>query len=69
MNEKFKKMNEMLEENKSLVWITNIEQSCFYIKNDIRPVDVYLNKNGLVAIAFKKEDTRAIYDVWKRFNN
>lgn len=61
-----KKLNDILKEEKPMIWITNINQSYFYIINGARPVDVNLNNNGLVAIAFMKEDTKELYEVWKK---
>lgn len=64
-----KKLNDILKEENSIVWITNINQSYFYIINGARPVDVNLNNNNMVAIAFNKEDTKELYAVWKKGTN
>ena len=66
MEMNIEKLNSIYKEEIKLIWITDIDQNYFYIKNGAKPQNVHLNANGLVAIAFNKEDTRKLYEIWKR---
>jgi hypothetical protein len=48
---------------KETVNILNTKQAGLYIKNGVKPVDLYWNEGYLVFV-FSKDDTRELYTKW-----
>ncbi|MDU1413467.1 MAG: hypothetical protein E6929_11705 [Clostridium sp.] len=46
--------------------IVNVRQAGMYIKNGVKPIDVYFGKDRLVFL-FNKKDTREVYDKWCKY--
>lgn len=51
------------------VYITDIEQVKFYIKNGIQPLELTLSKNGWISYKYTKEETKNIYTKWKEIKH
>lgn|GEM_PF-3423299 len=52
-------------ENKDLVYIYNIYQKRFYLKNGARMIDAQLNnKTNKICWIFSKEETKELFKEW-----
>ncbi len=50
-----------------LIYITNLAQSCVYIKEGIKPVDIFFDsKQNKIIFAFRAVDTKEAWAKWKR---
>lgn len=46
--------------------IVNVKQASMYIKNGVKPIDLYYGRDRLVFL-FNKEETREVYDKWCKY--
>ena len=54
----------MKNENE-IIYITNEEQTKFYVKNGVLPINAYMNIDGKRCFLFTKKDTQKLYNVYK----
>lgn len=55
----------MKEENKATVRVVNIKQACAYIKNGVKPLNVYYTNR--IVFVFDKESTSELFDKWRKY--
>lgn len=46
--------------------IVNVRQAGLYIKNGVKPIDIYWGYDKLV-FKFVREETKEVYDKWCRY--
>lgn len=58
-----------MKNNDELIVIYNFKQACAYINNGIQPVYLEYGKKGDLAFYFKKDETKDVWERWKRKEN
>ena len=48
------------------VTIVNFKQACAYIREGVQPIKLEYNNKGRMVFIFKEEDTKEIWERWKR---
>ena len=50
----------------NLINIVNTKQAGMYIKNGVKPIDLYWGKDKLVFV-FDRNETKELYDLWCKY--
>lgn len=52
--------------NERIIAIFNFKQACAYVKNGVQPIRLEYGKKGDLIFYFRLEDTKEVWEKWKR---